>query len=319
MAPILVAHTRELYLKSPTPQPPHELTLRVLATMQSTPEPRLRAIMASLVTHLHAFVQDVGLTEAEFRSACAHIARLGQLSNANHNEVVLMAGSLGISSLVCQINNAGDAQTDVASTHNLLGPFWRMRSPATPNGGSIVRSPTPGMPMQVRAQVLNMQGAPVADALVDVWHCDAQGLYENQAQARAQGVADMNLRGQFRTDAQGRFDFWSIKPLGYPIPTDGVVGQLLQAQGRHAMRPAHVHALVFKPGYKTLISQVYAHDDANLGSDVQFGVTPALTGHYVQHSAPPAGRSDVALPWCSLDFVFRMQAGEAVLPQAPIQ
>lgn len=289
------------------------LTQAVLAVMQQTPEPRLREIMVSLVSHLHGFVKEVKLSEDEFRAATALIARMGHLTNDSHNEVVLMAGSLGVSSLVNLQNHAAN------STHNLLGPFWRMHSPATANGGSIVRSPTPGLPMHVRAQVVDTGGVPVAGAEVDVWHCDASGLYENQPEARAQGHADMNLRGKFTTDSVGRFDFWSIKPVGYPIPTDGVVGPLLKAQGRHAMRPAHIHALAVKPGLQTLISQVYAHDDPNLATDVQFGVTETLTGRFVMHQQPPADRPDAKGPWCSLDFVFRMEAGESRLPKAPIK
>ncbi len=292
---------------------PDDLTQAVLAVMQQTPDQRLREIMVSLVTHLHGFVKDVKLTEDEFRAATALIARMGHVTNDSHNEVVLMAGSLGVSSLVNLQNHAPD------STHNLLGPFWRMFSPATANGGSIVRSPTPGMPMHVRAQVVDAVGAPVAGAEVDVWHCDATGLYENQAQARANGHADMNLRGKFTTDAEGRFDFWSIKPVGYPIPTDGVVGPLLQAQKRHAMRPAHIHALVVKPGFTTLISQVYAHDDPNLATDVQFGVTETLTGHFVRHDEAPAGRAGVGGSWYSLDFRFKLEPGESRLPKAPIK
>ncbi len=292
---------------------PDDLTGAVLAVMQQTPDARLREIMVSLVTHLHGFVKDVKLTEDEFRAATALIAKLGQLSNDSHNEVVLMAGSLGVSSLVCLQNHAAD------STHNLLGPFWRLNSPRTQNGASIVRSDTPGAPLWVRAQVVDAADMPVAGAEVDVWHCDATGLYENQPEARRRGHADMNLRGKFTTDADGRFDFWSIKPVGYPIPTDGVVGPLLKAQNRHAMRPAHVHALVVKPGFKTLISQVYAHDDPHLATDVQFGVTETLTGQFVRHDEAPAGKPQVTTPWYSLDFVFKMEPGESKLPKAPIK
>ena len=293
-----------------------DLTQSVLAVMRQTPDARLREIMVSLVSHLHGFVKETRLTEDEFRSATALLVRMGQLSNAAHNEVVLMAGSLGVSSLVCLQNHDPDG---LGTTHNLLGPFWRMYSPHTPNGGSIVRSPTAGTPMRVQAQVVDGAGAPVPGAEVDVWHCDAGGLYENQPQARATGHADMNLRGKFTTDAQGRFGFWSIKPVGYPIPTDGVVGPMLKAQNRHAMRPAHIHALVVKPGFETLISQVYAHDDPNLATDVQFGVTPTLTGQFVRHESPPADRPDLAGPWFQLDFVFKMTAGESRLPRAPIR
>jgi catechol 1,2-dioxygenase len=292
---------------------PDELTQAVLTVMRQTPDARLREIMVSLVSHLHGFVKDTRLTEAEFRSATALIARMGQLTNDSHNEVVLMAGSLGVSSLVCLQNHAADA------THNLLGPFWRLNSPRTANGASILRSATAGAPLHVRAQVLDAARAPVAGAEVDVWHCDATGLYENQPEARQQGHADMNLRGKFTTDAHGRFDFWSIKPVGYPIPTDGVVGPLLAAQKRHAMRPAHIHALVVKPGFQTLISQVYAHDDPHLATDVQFGVTETLTGQFVRHEAPPQDKPELATPWFSLDFTFKMEAGESTLPRAPIK
>ena len=295
---------------------PDDLTQAVLAVMQQTPEPRLREIMTSLVSHLHGFVKETRLSEDEFRAATALIAKMGQLTSDSHNEVVLMAGSLGVSSLVCLLNHDRDGK---GTTHNLLGPFWRLNSPRTDNGGSIVRSPTPGAPLRVQARVVDAAGAPVAGAEVDVWHCDATGLYENQPEARANGHADMNLRGKFTTDADGRFSFWSIKPVGYPIPTDGVVGPMLKAQKRHAMRPAHVHALVVKPGFKTLISQVYAHDDPNLASDVQFGVTETLTGQFVRHETSPADGSRVVAPWHSLDFVFKMEAGESTLPRAPIK
>jgi catechol 1,2-dioxygenase len=293
---------------------PQDLTQSVLSVMAQTPEPRLREIMQSLVAHLHGFITDVGLTEDEFRQATALVARLGQLTHDTHNEVVLMAGSLGVSSLVCLQNNGkagvpNTTQAAVETTQNLLGPFWRMHSPATANGGSIVRSVTPGPVMHVRAQILDMAGAPVAGALVDIWHCSHTGFYEHQPEGRAEGQADMNLRGQFTTDAQGRFDFWSVKPIGYSIPTDGVVGQLLQAQGRHSMRPAHVHALAVKPGFKTLISQVYADDDPHLASDVQFGVREAVTGRFVQG----------ADGGYTLDFTFRMESGESRLPRAPIK
>jgi catechol 1,2-dioxygenase len=182
-----------------------------------------------------------------------------------------------------------------------------------------VRSPTPGEPLRVRARITDQHGAPIEGVEVDVWHCDAEGHYENQDAARAKGHADMNLRGKFVTDAQGAFDFWSVKPIGYPIPTDGVVGQLLKAQGRHPFRPAHVHVLAHKEGYKTLISQVYAHDDPNLATDTQFGVTQALIGRYLSHSGSAPERPGLAGPWQSLDFTFTMQAGLSRLPIPPIK
>jgi catechol 1,2-dioxygenase len=290
-----------------------DVTIAATSVMERTPDPRLREIMLSLVKHLHGFIRDVGLTEAEFREATAILGEIGRLTTDTHNEFVLMAGSLGVSSLVCLLNNGNAGNTE--TTQSLLGPFWRLHSPRVENGGSIVRSDTPGPPLFVSARVVDHAGRPVADAEVDVWHASPVGLYENQDP----GQADMNLRGKFTTDADGRFWFRSVMMIGYPIPTDGVVGRLLKLQNRHPFRPAHLHALIFKPGFKVLISQVYDPADPNIDTDAQFGVTRALIGDFIRHDAPHPTEPDVGSPWYSLDYVYKMEAGEAVLPRPPIR
>jgi catechol 1,2-dioxygenase len=290
-----------------------DLTAAVLAVMAGTPDARLREIMQSLVRHLHGFVREVGLTEAEFRDATALLNRMGQLSNERHNEFVLMAGSLGVSALVCLLNHTDAEHT--RTSQNLLGPFWRMHSPHTANGGSLLRSPTPGDALFATLRVVDREGRPVFGAEVDIWHCNAEGLYENQDDQQA----DHNLRGKFVTDADGRIAFRSIKPAGYPIPVHTVVGEMLAAQRRHPYRPAHVHALVFKEGYKTLITQIYADDDPRLASDVQFGVTEATIGRFERHDGPHPEHADVAAPWYSLTHTLVITPGEATLPRPPIK
>ena len=290
-----------------------QITKAVLAELKRAENPRFREIMSAAVKHLHDFAREVKLTEAEFQQACAVIARLGQQTTASHNEVVLCAGSLGLSALVCLLNN-GDRGQGGRTTANLLGPFWRADSPPSANGESIVRSPTPGDPTFVNAWIRDTEGEPVAGAEVDVWHSSAEGLYENQDPAQA----EMNLRGKFTTDADGHIGFRSIKPAGYPIPVNGPVGDLLRAQGRHNMRPAHIHFLIYKPGYKTQFSQIYSNDDPYLDSDVQFAVTTAVIGQYVQHDFAAAPASDVSGTWFSLDQHFVIERGEAELPRAPI-
>jgi catechol 1,2-dioxygenase len=223
-----------------------------------------------------------------------------------------MSGSLGFSTLICLLNNGNNGQTETDA--NLLGPFWRMHSPPTESGGSIVRSPTPGPAMFVNVWFRDTQGEPIEGAEVDVWHSSPEGFYENQDPVQA----DMNLRGKFVTDADGHFGFRSVKPAGYPIPVDGPVGELLRAQGRHNMRPAHLHFLAHKVGFKTLISQVYVNDDQHLESDVQFGVTRHLIGDYVRHENEPAPAPDVEGPWYSLDHTFVMEGGLSRLPKPPI-
>ena len=289
------------------------LTAAVLQVMGQTRDPRLREIMVSLAKHLHGFVREVRLTEAEFREAAAIINEMGKLASDTHNESILMAGSLGVSSLVCLLNNGDNGATE--TSQNLLGPFWRMHSPRVENGGSIVRLPTPGPDLFVTFTVIDCERRPVAGAEVDIWHSSPVGLYEQQDPDQA----DMNLRGKFTTDADGRIWFRTVKPAGYPIPTDGVVGRLLRAQDRHPYRPAHVHALVFKHEFKTLTSQVYADDDPRLATDVQFGVTRALTDKFVWHDAPHPSDATVAAPWYTLDHTFVLEPGEAKLPKQPIK
>jgi hydroxyquinol 1,2-dioxygenase len=293
---------------------PDDVTAAVLAEVERTKDPRTRELLGAAVRHLHAFVRETQLTEAEFQHITRIVARLGQLTNQSHNEVVLIAGSLGVSSLVClQNNGAGGAG---GTTANLMGPFWRAGSPRERSGASIVRSPTPGDPMFVTGSVADLDGRPVADAEVDVWNTSGEGLYENQDPRQA----DMNLRGKFATDARGRFSFRTVKPAGYPIPVSGPAGDLLRAQGRHNMRPAHIHFLISKPGYKTQFSQVYAGDDPNLETDAQFGVTAALVGCYAKHdtATEPAPDSSVTGTWYSLEHRFVIEPGDNSLPNPPI-
>ncbi|HEX2547653.1 MAG TPA: dioxygenase [Ramlibacter sp.] len=289
-----------------------DVTRAVLAELERAPEGRAKEILQAAVRHLHAFVREARLTEQEFQQVCATIARVGQATNASHNEVVLAAGSLGVSALVCLLNNGGQGGTEL-TTANLLGPFWRDGSPKTANGASLLRSPTPGEPIFVTAWVRDTQGQPVQGARVDVWHTSAEGFYENQDPEQA----DMNLRGTFETDAQGCISFRSVKPAGYPIPVNGPVGELIQFQGRHNLRPAHIHFLITKPGFKTQFSQVYSADDPNLENDVQFGVTRALIGNYVRHE-DKAPAPDVTGPWYSLEHHFTILPGDNRLPRAPI-
>ncbi|HVV93070.1 MAG TPA: dioxygenase [Hyphomicrobiales bacterium] len=291
-----------------------DVTTAVLEAFAKTPDPRLREILMALVRHLHGFAREVKLTEREFQEAVNYVVQIGKHTSDSHNEGVLMAGSLGLSALVCLLNNGNAGQTETDA--NMLGPFWRDDAPAMPNGASIVRSPTPGPAMFVDAVVKDRAGQPVAGAKVDIWQSSPEGLYENQDPTQA----EMNLRGVFTTDEEGRFSFRSVKPAGYPIPIDGPVGDMLRAQGRHNFRPAHLHVMVNKPGLKTLISQVYVNDDPRLDTDVQFGVTRHLIGNYVRHAAgEPAPAPDVTGEWYSLTHEFVMEPGEMRMPRPPIR
>jgi len=288
------------------------VTEAVLQAYGRTANPRTREILLALVRHLHGFVREVRLTEREFQEAARLVAAMGQRTTDSHNEVVLMAGSLGVSALVCLLNNGNDGKTQTQA--NLLGPFWRDDQPRCASGDTLVRSPTLGPGLFVEVQVVDSKGRSVAAAEVDVWQSSPEGLYENQDPAQA----EMNLRGRFLTDGDGRFHFRSVKPAGYPIPVDGPVGELVRAAGRHNYRPAHLHFMILKPGFKTLISQVYVPDDEHIESDVQFGVTRALIGNYIRHDQP-APDMGFAAPWYSLDQRFVLQPGDSQRPRAPIR
>ncbi len=278
-----------------------DVTAAVLQEMQRTPDARTKEILSALVRHLHQLVKEVHLTEKEFQDAIGFINAIGQKTTPSHNEAMLIAGALGVSNLVCLINNG--ARGTRPTQANNLGPFFREGAPLLENGASLLRSPTPGPRLLFKGYVKDLEGKPVDRALVDVWHSSPGGLYENQDATQA----EMNLRGKFATGADGAFWFTSVKPAGYPVPVDGPNGALLAAQQRHNMRPAHLHFLIHKPGYKTIASQVYDPEDPHLETDSQFGVTKALIGNFVKEG------SDYRL-----EFSFVIEPGESRRPKAPI-
>ena len=284
-----------------------QVTESVLSETARIEDARTQELIRALIKHLHAFAREVRLTEREFDTAINLVSQLGQLTNPSHNETRLIAGSLGLSTLVCMMNNEG-------TTANLLGPFWRKGAPDVENGGSIVRSPTPGAPLFFTGHVRDTEGQPIVGADVDVWHASTEGLYENQDPTQAQ----WNLRGHLRTDDTGSFRYRTIKPAGYPVPAGGPTEQLLKVQHRHPFRPAHLHALIYKEGFKTIPSQVYGDDDEILESDTQFGVITNCVAHYVLHEDEPAPDPEVKGPWYSMEYRFVLKRGESWLPTPPV-
>ncbi len=281
---------------------PESILEITLAAMQSTEDERFKTLITSLTKHLHQFVLENELTELEFEKALQFIVGIGQATGKNTNEVVLAADILGVSSLVSMINNL---HLDGGSYAALLGPFWRKNAPLCAWGENISRTDLGGQAMEVRGQIVDEFKRPVADAIVDVWHSSPVGFYENQDERQE----DMNLRGKFKTNQHGEFFFTTIRPSGYPVPTNGPCGELLRAQKRHPNRPAHIHFMISKPGHKVLITQVFDATDENLSSDPVFGVSKQLVGEYLTDS-----ESGI----CKLNHTFALQPGEMIFPAPPI-
>jgi protocatechuate 3,4-dioxygenase beta subunit len=260
----------------------------VAASFAGTPDPRFRQLMTALVRHVHAFVKEVELTEAEWGFAIDFLTRTGHMSDDVRQEFILLSDVLGISMLVETINHRSGG-TSTEST--VLGPFHMVESPPRELGENIALDGK-GTPCLVSGRVTGPDGEPVPGALIDVWQANADGFYDVQQP----GIQpERNLRGLFTADGDGGFWFRSIVPRFYPIPADGPVGQLLAAAGRHPNRPAHLHFIVTAPGYRPVTTHVFVADSPYLDSDAVFGVKDSLVRD-VPEVDDPARAAEVGLP-----------------------
>jgi protocatechuate 3,4-dioxygenase beta subunit len=245
-----------------------DLTDAVVARLARSEDPRFRAIMTSLIRHVHDFVREVELTEAEWLEAIKFLTATGQKCDDRRQEFILLSDVLGVSMLVDAINHR---KPDGATESTVLGPFYVDGAPDLPQGFDIAHG-GPGEPTEVRGRVLTPEGKPIKGALLDVWQTAANSLYSSQDPKQ-----DLyNLRGKFRSDDKGNYFFRTIKPVSYPVPTDGPVGAVLNAMGRHPMRPAHLHFIVSAPGYETVATHLFVKGDKYLDSDVVFAVKNSL-------------------------------------------
>jgi catechol 1,2-dioxygenase len=285
-----------------------DITRTVLAAVDPTPNPRLREIISALIRHGHDLAREVRLQPDEMLAAAHYLKRCGEFSTDSRHEFILLADVLGMTMVV---DTLASPVPDGALETSVLGPFYRAESPIEANGADICRGARHGDAAHVVGRVLDTDGCPIGGAQLDVWGTDHNGLYENVDPAQP----EFNLRGRFRTDAGGRYDFWTIKPVSYPIPDDGPVGDLLRATARHNMRPAHLHVIASAAGFRSIVTELYTDDDGYLDSDAVFGVKPSLTVHYdwvdQTEQIAAAGRDT---PYWELrhDFVLTRGASTAV-------
>lgn len=283
-----------------------QLTSAVLASFDGAGSPRFQQIMRSLVTHLHAFVSDVQLTEEEWFAGIDFLTRTGHITDDKRQEFVLASDVLGISMLVIGINNR---RSPNATESTVFGPFFVEGSPRFDNGDDIANG-APGQPCLLQGRVRSVSGDGVPGARIEVWQADDDGFYDVQ-------YRDLDAprgRGHLFSDDEGRWWFWSVRPEAYPIPDDGPVGDLLEAAGRSPMRPAHVHFMVTADGYQTLITHVFDETDGHLDTDAVFGVKDQLLTTFVRHepgTAPDGTRMDVPYHTMSYDLVLEPADGTA--------
>lgn len=245
------------------------VTDEALSQMAGTPNARLKEITEAAIRHLHAFAREVNLTPEEWLTGIQFLTAVGQKCSPLRQEFILLSDVLGLSAVVNALHDK--KARELGSQSSLLGPFYREGAPELPLGAQIVEKPT-APEIVVYGKVTDNAGTPIPNALVQVWQTSERGGYDLQER---QGEG-MDMRGNFRTDADGRYHFRTVRPLGYSIPMDGPVGELVHKQARHGMRPSHIHCLISADGYRELVTALYFGDDPNIDSDTVFGVSQSL-------------------------------------------
>ena len=285
-----------------------DITQAVLDRLADSTDPRFKQIISAVIRHVHALAREIDLKPDEWMAAIQFLTQTGQTCDAKRQEFILLSDTLGLSMLVVQLEQARRAQASAApatatatpaTEATVQGPFYWEGSPELPLGADIGEGA--GTPAYYSGRVTNTQGQPVANCCLDVWSGDGEGFYDMQLG----DDAPMRLRARFRTDAQGRYHFWSIKPYYYPVPDDGPVGAMLRQMGRHPNRPGHIHMMVYADGCVPLTTHLFDADSPYLDSDAVFGVRDSLIVQYQPHQpgTAPDGRVMTA-PYHSAQYDF---------------
>jgi hydroxyquinol 1,2-dioxygenase len=282
---------------------------RVVASFDASADPRFRDVMQTLVRHLHAFAAEVELSEDEWFAAIEFLTRTGHITGDERQEFVLLSDVLGLSMLTVGINGS---EGTLATEPTVFGPFFVDRSPHVELGGDLAQGAS-GEPCWVSCAVVDTAGEAVAGARVEIWQADADGLYDVQRD----GLEHAQGRGHVFAADDGSFRFWTVRPVAYPVPQDGPVGDLLGRAGRSAMRPAHIHFMISAEGCRRLITHVFDSQDDYLETDAVFGVKPSLIADFVRHEpgAAPDGRV-LEVPWYELSYRFTVERSRGATPAA---
>jgi hydroxyquinol 1,2-dioxygenase len=276
------------------------ITQAVIGRLSQCDDPRFKQVMTSLVTHLHDFVRDVRLTEAEWIAAIEFLTDVGKTCTPKRQEFILLSDTLGVSVLVITLNHPAD---NGSAESTVLGPFYWEGAPDLPRGSNLAEG-VKGEPTFYSGRVLSADGKPLANALLDIWSGDGDGNYDMQLPDET----GMKARGKIRTDAEGRYWFRSIRPTFYPVPTDGPVGRMLRAMGRHPNRPGHIHMIVSAEGHHPVTTHLFVAGSEYLDSDAVFGMKESLVAQFDRH--PPGvgpGGERLEVPYYTVNYDFRLR------------
>jgi len=285
-----------------------DITQAVLDRMADCTDERFKTVMTALVKHAHAFLREVEPSEAEWIGAIEFLTATGKKCDDKRQEFILLSDTLGISMLVVALNQAKAARAlttagaPLPTEATVQGPFYWEGSPELELGADIGAG-MPGEPTYYTGRVTDTRGRPVAGCVMDVWSGDGDGIYDMQLGEEA----GMRLRARFRTDAEGNYRFWSIRPTFYPVPDDGPVGDMLRRMGRHPNRPGHIHMKVYAPGHQAVTTHLFVADSPYLDSDAVFGVRNSLVVKFDSHPAgvAPDGRA-MSVPYHTAHYDFRL-------------
>lgn len=293
-----------------TPMTEDDLTRAVLERLEGSTDTRFTEVMRELVKHLHAFIRKVDLTPEEWMAGVGFLTATGQASDDRRQEFILLSDTLGVSMLVVMLDQlraargraGGGLPATPATEATVLGPYYWEGAPELPRGTNIAEGVN-GEPAFFSGRVTDTQGQPIAGAVLDIWSGDGEGVYDMQIEG-----APMAARARIRTDDQGRYWFWSIKPSYYPVPGDGPVGRMLDRLNHHPNRPGHIHLKVYAEGHVPLTTQLFVANSPYIDSDVVFGVRPSLVVDFEGHEpgTAPDGRQ-MRQPYWSVHYDLRLQ------------
>jgi hydroxyquinol 1,2-dioxygenase len=286
-----------------------DIAQAVIDRMKDCQDPRFKQVMTSLIQHVHAFVQDVDLRPDEWMQAIEFLTACGHMCDEKRQEFILLSDTLGVSMLVVALDQARGAAALKANPPKVmpteatvLGPFYWEGAPELPLGSDISGGQA-GEPCYYHGQVTDTAGKPLQGVIIDVWSGDGEGFYDMQ---KGDG-ATMALRARFRTDQNGHYNFWSIKPADYPVPDDGPVGGMLRRMGRHSNRPGHMHTLLQAEGHERLITHIFDSNSPFIATDAVFGVRESLIADFKRHApgTAPDGRV-LSVPFHSAHYDFHL-------------